>query len=81
MKRLTPISGLGWSELDFGRAHPHAPGLFPSDGEFVARWTGDRRVFAVVHRDHLVDFARLGLPTPRVLAKELSAKHILVSNR
>jgi 4-amino-4-deoxy-L-arabinose transferase-like glycosyltransferase len=82
-KRLTPVSSLSWSELDFGRSHPGTEALFPSDEDFAARWNGSMRVLAVVHRDHLSAFGRPPLSVTRaaVLAREASGKHVLLSNR
>jgi len=81
LRRLTPIVGLGESELDFGRANPHDPALFPTGTELAALWRDGRRVFAVVHLDRLAGFERLGLPAPRVLATDPRGKHVLLSNR
>src|SRR5205823_3487398 len=68
LKRPTPVCDLGWSELDFGRAHldraaalgpssaapdPRRPGLFPSDDEFRTAWNGPARMLVVTHADHL----------------------------
>jgi 4-amino-4-deoxy-L-arabinose transferase-like glycosyltransferase len=81
-KRLTPISSLGWSELDFGRSHVSTTDLFPTDEEFVTLWNSERRVLAVVHRDHLEDWSGpLGLSPPLELAREGNGKHILLANR
>ncbi len=82
-KRLTPIASLSWSELDFGRSHAGTEALFPKDEEFAASWSGDRRVLAVVHRDHLAAFGRPPLSTvpAKILAREASGKHVLLSNR
>jgi hypothetical protein len=83
LRRLTPVSSLGWSELDFGRSHPGTGALFPSDEAFAANWNGSRRMLAVVHRDQLGSFGRPPLSgTPAViLAREASGKHVLLSNR
>jgi len=82
-KRLTPVSSLGWSELDFGRSHSGTAGLFPKDEEFAASWNGDRRILVVVHRDHLGAFGRPPLSDTRaeIVAREASGKHVLLSNR
>lgn len=82
LKRLTPVSGLGWSELDFGRAHPHEEGLYPDDAAFRAAWNGPARMLVVVHRGHLGIWSdpRLGLAPPRVLAREGNGKHFLLEN-
>ncbi|HEX7615233.1 MAG TPA: phospholipid carrier-dependent glycosyltransferase [Thermoanaerobaculia bacterium] len=82
-KRLTPISSLGWSELDFGRSHAGTAALFPKDEEFAASWNGGRRVLVVVHRDHLGAFGRPPLSDTRaeIVAREASGKHVLLSNR
>jgi 4-amino-4-deoxy-L-arabinose transferase-like glycosyltransferase len=82
-KRLTPVSSLGWSELDFGRSHPGTEALFPKDEEFAASWNGNRRILVVVHRDHIGAFGRPPLSTTpaEILAREASGKHVLLSNR
>jgi 4-amino-4-deoxy-L-arabinose transferase-like glycosyltransferase len=82
-KRLTPVASLGWSELDFGRSHAGAEGLFPNDEAFAAAWNGSRRMLVVAHRDQLGAFGRPPLSgTPAgVLAREASGKHLLLSNR
>ncbi len=82
-RRLTPVSGLGWSELDFGRSHPGTAALFPSDEDFFALWNGPRNVLAVVHRDHLAGFAKPPLSsTPvTILGSEKNGKHVLLTNR
>jgi len=82
-QRPTPICDLGWSELDFGRAHAHQAGLFPSREEFATLWRGDRRVFVVTYRTRLVTWSprELGLGQPRVLARSDNAKLYLLSNR
>jgi hypothetical protein len=82
-KRLTPISSLSWSELDFGRSHPGTAALFPSDEEFAASWNGSGRILAVVHRDHLAAFGRppLSSTRPSILAREANGKHVLLTNR
>ena len=46
-RRLTPVSALGWSELDFGREHLsplRRAELFPSETEFTELWNGPVRV-------------------------------------
>lgn len=82
-KRLTPIASLSWSELDFGRSHPGTEALFPKDDEFAASWNGERRVLAVVHRNHLGAFGQppLSITPAVILAREASGKHVLLSNR
>ena len=82
-RRLTPVSSLSWSELDFGRSHAGTAALFPTDEEFAASWNGSQRVLAVVHRDHVSAFGRPPLATTRteVVASEASGKHVLLSNR
>ena len=82
-KRLTPVSALGWSELDFGRSHAGTEPLFPSDADFAALWNGPGKVVAVVHRDHLAGFANPPLSTTPagVLARENNSKHFLLTNR
>ncbi|MEO8586367.1 MAG: hypothetical protein ABI584_09430, partial [Acidobacteriota bacterium] len=82
-KRLTPVSSLSWSELDFGRSHAGTAALFPTDEEFAASWNGARRVLVVVHRDHLGAFGRAPLSTTAadIVARESSGKHVLLSNR
>ncbi len=81
--RLTPVSGLGWSELDFGRSHPGTMALFPSDEAFAALWNGPKKVVAVVHRDHLAGFAKppLSMTPARVLGQENNGKHLALTNR
>ena len=83
MKRLTPISGLGWSELDFGRSHAGTEALFPSEEAFAALWNGPRKVVVMVHRDHLAAFAKPPLAdTPAtILGRENNAKHMALANR
>jgi 4-amino-4-deoxy-L-arabinose transferase-like glycosyltransferase len=81
--RTTPVAALGWSELDFGRAHAGTEALFPSDEEFAALWNGARRVVVVVHRDHLAAFARppLAATPAEVLGRENNSKHFVLVNR
>lgn len=81
--RLTPVSSLGWSELDFGRSHKGTESLFPSDETFAALWNGSRKVVAVVHRDHLAGFAKPPLSaTPAwILGLENGGKHVVLTNR
>jgi hypothetical protein len=83
LRRLTPVTSLGWSELDFGRSHSGTEPLFPSDERFAADWNGSRRVLVVVHRDHLGAFAGPPLSeTPaRILARDRNGKETLLSNR
>jgi 4-amino-4-deoxy-L-arabinose transferase-like glycosyltransferase len=83
LKRKTPVSDLGWSELDFGRAHPHEEGLFPGDAEFVKAWNGPKRMLVLTHADHLRNWGdpRLGLTPPVILARENNLKHFLLANR
>ena len=83
-RRLTPVSALGWHELDFGKTRDGSEGLFPSDAEFTATWNGPRRVLAVVHRDNVRDFSNpsLGLERPAILlGRESEGKHYLLANR
>ncbi len=82
-KRLTPISSLGWSELDFGRSHAGTEALFPKDEEFAALWNGPRKVVVMVHRDHLAGFGKLPLSVtpPTVLGRENNAKHFVLTNQ
>ncbi|HVO52324.1 MAG TPA: phospholipid carrier-dependent glycosyltransferase [Thermoanaerobaculia bacterium] len=81
--RTTPISALGWSELDFGRSHAGTEAIFPSDEAFAALWNGPRKVVAVVHRDQLAGFAKPPLSaTPAgVLGLENNGKHLALTNR
>jgi 4-amino-4-deoxy-L-arabinose transferase-like glycosyltransferase len=81
--RLTPVSSLGWSELDFGRSHAGTEGLFPSDDAFAALWNGPRRVVVVTHRDHLAGFAKPPLSTTpaTILGRENNGKHFALTNR
>lgn len=82
-KRLTPVSDLGWSELEFGKEEARTRGLYLSDEEFVRRWHGPARVLCVVHFAHLRDFGdpALGLSKPHVLARSPNGKFWLVANR
>jgi 4-amino-4-deoxy-L-arabinose transferase-like glycosyltransferase len=82
-RTLTPVSSLGWHELNFGQAQaPNSP-LFPTDEQFAALWNGPKRVLAVVHRDHLAAFAAppLSAHPPSILAVTLNGKHALLANR
>jgi len=81
--RLTPVSDLGWSELDFGRLHAGTEALFPSDADFAALWNGPRRVVVMVHRDALAGFAKPPLSTTPagVLGRENNGKHVALTNR
>lgn len=79
-RRLTPIATLGWSELDFGRAHAHEAGLFLSEKELADLWNGPDRVFAMVHFGRLPGWAQKGLASPTVLATQSNRKHYLVWN-
>jgi 4-amino-4-deoxy-L-arabinose transferase-like glycosyltransferase len=81
--RPTPVSALGWSELDFGRSHAGTEPLFPSDEAFAALWNGPRKVVAMVHRDHLAGFGKLPLSTTPavVLGRENNGKHVALTNR
>ena len=81
--RLTPVSALGWSELDFGRSHAGTEALFPSDEAFAALWNGPRKVVVVVHRDHLAGFAKPPLSTTPavILGRENNGKHMALTNR
>ena len=82
-KRLTPVSALGWSELDFGRSHAGTELLFPSDAEFAALWNGPRKVVVMVHRDHLAGFAKppFSATVAGVLGRENNGKHVTLINR
>jgi 4-amino-4-deoxy-L-arabinose transferase-like glycosyltransferase len=81
--RTTPVSALGWSELDFGRSHAGTEAAFPSDEAFAALWNGPRKVVVMVHRDHLAGFGKPPLSkTPAgVLGRENNGKHIALTNR
>jgi 4-amino-4-deoxy-L-arabinose transferase-like glycosyltransferase len=81
--QLTPVCDLGWSELDFGRAHPHDPALFPTREQFAALWRGGRRAFVLTYRTRLNTWAprELALGEPRLLAVSENAKLYLLSNR
>jgi 4-amino-4-deoxy-L-arabinose transferase-like glycosyltransferase len=81
--RTTPVSALGWHELDFGRTRPGTEGMFPSEAAFAALWNGEGRVLAVVHRDHVREFldARSGLAPAKELARAAEGKYRLLSNR
>ena len=85
-RRLTPVSALGWSELDFGREHLsplRRAELFPSEPDFTALWNGPQRVLAIVHRDHLKswgDPAR-SLSKAVELGREGNGKHFLFGNK
>lgn len=82
-KRLTPISALGWSELDFGRSHPGTEALFPSDEAFWDLWNGAGKVVVMVHRGHLNAFAKPPLAeTPALLlGSQKNGKHHVLTNR
>jgi hypothetical protein len=82
-KRLTPICDLHWTELDFGRARPHAPGLFPSREEMAALWKSERRVLVVTYRTRLVSWRprELDLGVPHVLASARNGKLYLLANQ
>ncbi len=82
-KRLTPVSALGWSELDFGREEARRRGLYLSEEEFARKWHGPARVLCVVHFGHLRDFGNpaLGLSLPHILAKSPNGKFFLVANQ
>jgi 4-amino-4-deoxy-L-arabinose transferase-like glycosyltransferase len=85
-RRLTPVSALGWSELDFGREHlspSRRAELFPGEPDFTALWNGPRRVLAIVHRDHLRNW---GDPAKQLskaieLGREGNGKHFLFGNK
>jgi hypothetical protein len=81
--RTTPISALGWSELDFGRSHAGTEATFPSDEAFAALWNGPGKVVVMVHRDHLAGFGKPPLSaTPAgVLGRESNGKHVALTNR
>ena len=81
--RTTPVSALGWSELDFGRSHAGTEATFPSDEAFAALWNGPRKVVAMVHRDHLAGFAKPPLSTTPagILGRESNGKHVALTNR
>jgi 4-amino-4-deoxy-L-arabinose transferase-like glycosyltransferase len=83
LDRLTPISDLAWSELDFGRAQPHAPELFPDDEAFRAAWNGQARMLVAADADHLKIWSdpRFALTPPILLAKEGNLKRFLFANR
>jgi 4-amino-4-deoxy-L-arabinose transferase-like glycosyltransferase len=83
VKRTTPVSALGWHELDFGRTRPGSEGMFPTDVEFESLWNGSGRVFAVVHRDRVRDFLdpRRSLRKGVELARAVEGKYILLSNQ
>jgi 4-amino-4-deoxy-L-arabinose transferase-like glycosyltransferase len=82
-RTLTPVSRLGWHELNFGQSQAPGSPLFPSDEQFAALWNGPKRVLAVVHRDHLSAFAVLPLSAhpPSILAVTPNGKHALLANR
>jgi len=77
------VAKLGWHELDFGRSHPGAKKLFPSEEEFRAVWNGPDRVLAIVQGGSLPDFLdpKTGLRPGRELARTASGKHVLLSNQ
>jgi 4-amino-4-deoxy-L-arabinose transferase-like glycosyltransferase len=82
-RTLTPVSSLGWHELNFGQSQaPNSP-LFPTDEQFAALWNGPKRVLAVVHRDHLAAFTAppLSAHPPSILAVTPNGKHSLLANR
>ena len=83
-KRLTPITNLGWSELNFGAERAKGRNLFLSPQEFADRWNGRGRVLAVVHRDWVVSFGPEATPRltpPLILAGTPNGKHFLFANR
>jgi len=82
-RTLTPVSHLGWHELNFGQSQAPGSPLFPSDEEFAALWNGTNRVLAVVHRDQLKDFGQLPLSAHEavLLAVSPTGKHALLANR
>ena len=82
-RTLTPVSRLGWHELNFGQTQAPGSPLFPSDEAFAEAWNGPERVLAVVHRDLLKDFSAPPLADRKaiVLALSPSGKHALLANR
>ncbi len=82
-RTLTPVSHLGWHELNFGQAQAGRSPLFPSDAEFAALWNGPRRALVIAHRDQLAAFAvpPLSSRPPVFLARASNGKHFLLANR
>ncbi len=82
-RRVTPVSALGWHELNFGRERTADQSLVPTEDDFFRLWNGATRVFVVLHRDRLrdlLDESRSRIP-PRVLATAPFEKAVLVVNR
>lgn len=82
-RRLTPLTDLPFSELDFAKEEAARRGLYLDEAGFARRWNGPARVLCVVHGRHLGEFANpaLGLSAPRVLAVSPNGKLVLVANR
>ncbi|MEO6324380.1 MAG: phospholipid carrier-dependent glycosyltransferase [Thermoanaerobaculia bacterium] len=85
-RRLTPVSALGWSELDFGREHlvpERRAELFPGEPDFQRLWNGPERVLAIVHRDHVKNWGDPSKPLAGAyeLGREGNAKHFLFGNK
>jgi 4-amino-4-deoxy-L-arabinose transferase-like glycosyltransferase len=82
-KALTPVSRLGWHELNFGQSQAPLSPLFPSDEAFAALWNGPQRVLVVTHRDQLKDFGQPPLAARKavLLAVSPNGKHALLANR
>lgn len=80
--RLTPLSRIGaGSELEFGRRRDRN-GIFQTDEEFTRLWNGRRRVFAVLHREVLGEWAAPGNRRRpyTILATAHRDRWVLVSN-
>ncbi len=82
-RTLTPVSHLGWHELNFGQSQAPLSPLFPSDEEFAALWNGPKRALVVVQRDQLKDFGQPPLSAHKavLLAVSPNGKHALLANR
>ena len=82
-RRLTPLSDLSFSELDFGREEARTRGLLLDEPEFARKWNGPARVLCVVHYGQLRDFSdpELGLTPMHLLAVSPNGKIYLVANR
>ncbi|MHB8798599.1 MAG: phospholipid carrier-dependent glycosyltransferase [Thermoanaerobaculia bacterium] len=81
-RRVTPLSRIGaGSELAFGRDRDRS-GIFQTDEEFTRLWNGPRRVFVLLHRDVLREWAdpETGRRAYRILATAHRDRLVLVSN-
>lgn len=84
--RVTPVSGLGWSELDFGRSHlppERLSEMFPDDASFRELWNGPSRMLVVVHRDRIREWSpgAENLHGAYELGRDPNGKHFLFANK